>query len=65
MCMEEVNNIYSVVLGNVKGRGSVKRNQYIKTDTLNTFCETRAVFKIFHCFFSLVLHAVYYVMLFH
>jgi len=47
MCMEEVNNVYSIVLGIVKGRGSIKRNQIIKTGTLNTFCETQAVFTIF------------------
>jgi hypothetical protein len=63
--MAEVNNIYSVLLEIVKGRDSVKRNQIIKTDTLNTFCETQTVFNIFHCSFSLVLHAVHYVMLFH
>ena len=31
--------VYSIVLEIVKGRDSVKRNQIINTDTLNTFCE--------------------------
>ena len=47
MCMERVNNVYSIVLEIVKVRGSIKRDQIIQTDTLNTFCETQAVFTIF------------------
>jgi len=50
MCMEEVNNIHSIVLEIVKGRGSIKRNQTIQTDrqtdTLNTVCEIQTVFTI-------------------
>jgi len=63
--MEGVNKIYSAVLEIVEGRVSTKRNQIIKTDTLNTFCEIQAVLNIFHCSFCLLLHAVYYVMLIH
>jgi len=37
--MEQVKNIHSVVLGIVKGRDCVNRNQIINTDTPNTFCE--------------------------
>jgi hypothetical protein len=65
MCMEEANIIYSIVLEIVKGRDSIIRNQIIKTDTLNTFCEIQAVFTIFHCAFSPVGHAVYYIVLLH
>jgi len=32
MCMEEVNNIHSIVLEIVKGGDSIKRNQTIQTD---------------------------------
>jgi len=49
----------------VKGRESVKRNQIIKTNTLNTFCGIQVLLNIYHCAFSLVGHAVYYNMLFH
>ena len=63
--MEGVNNIYSIVLEIVKGRDSVIKNRIIQTDTLNTFCGIQVVFKIFHCFFSIVVHAVCYIMLFH
>jgi hypothetical protein len=65
MCIEELNNIQSVVLEIVKGGDSIKRNQIIKTDTQNTFCEIQAVFTIFHCAFSPVGHAVYYIVLYH
>jgi hypothetical protein len=63
MCTEEVNNIYSIVLEIVMERDSIKRNQIRKTDTLNTVCEIQGIFAIFHCAFSPVEHAVYYVML--
>ena len=61
--MEEVNNIYSIVLEIVKGRNSIKRNQIINMDTLKTFCELQAVFAIFTVVHCPVGHAVYYIML--
>jgi len=40
--MEKVNNIYNIVLEISKGKECIKRNQIIKMDTLNPFCEIQA-----------------------
>jgi hypothetical protein len=61
MCMEEVNNIYSIVLDVVKGRDSIKRNQIIQTDRQNTFCEIQTVFTIF-TLLSVLLDTLYIVL---
>ena len=62
--MKEVNNVYSIVLGIVKGRGSIKRNQIIQTDTLNTFCAIQALFTVFTVL-SVPWDTLYIILLFH
>jgi len=59
--MEEVNNIFSILLEIVKERDSIKRNQTIKMNTLNTFCEIQALFANFTVIHRPVGHAVCYV----
>jgi len=49
----------------VKGKDSVKKNQIIKTHTLNTVCEIQAVFNIFHCALCPVGQAPYYDILYY
>jgi hypothetical protein len=49
-----------IVLDVVKGRGSIKKNQTIQTDRLNTFREIQTVFTVF-TLLSVLLDTLYIV----
>ena len=60
MCLKEVNNILNAVLEIMLGRNNMKRNQIIKTNTLNTIQPFLTFFTVISVLFDTL-----YIILFH